>query len=228
MVPNSPFDALGSHAPGVRDLVIEVVQSRHALSADAHEAAATRYAMGFGSQWRDLLDDTRDAFQDRGYQSHKLTPAGYKIPIVDDCLVYVWRVPATADAIDGFASSKTRVNGFFTPPNLALFDFNFLDGDEPAPDDVEAAEFEHIVTAIGDTMPVVLVMVHSSPRQLHSIEWAVAELTAGKVQLHGKEVIWAPAFSLDDDAAVAVDAFDTGTPIVPAVELQKLDRPSDA
>ncbi|KFF59182.1 hypothetical protein JF66_13160 [Cryobacterium sp. MLB-32] len=228
MVPNSPAEALGSHSPGVHDLVIEVVQARHERAVEAHEAAATRYAMGFGSQWRDLLDDTRDAFKDRGYPSRKLAPGGYRIPIVNDCLVYVWRVPSAPDAVSDFASSTTRMNGFSaSPPEPALFDNSFVDGGAPTLDGVAGLEVQRLVTLLGGEMPVVLVMVRSSPRHLGSIEWAVAEFAAGKVRLHGEETIWEPELSMDE-AVADIESFDSGTPVAPAVELQEQDRPSDA
>ena len=223
MVSLSPADALGTQAPRVRDLLIEVVRSRHDRAADGHLASGSRYSMGFGSQWRDLLDDAREALADCGFQSHKLAPAGYELPVVNDCLVYVWRVPGTPGAVSQFASSPTRKNGFAAqPPDPMLFEPGF--GDESEPDDetspgAEEAKVERLVRAVGDAMPVVLVMVHSSPRQLRSLEWAVAELdeNTGKVGLHGQEAIWEPEADVDG-AASGVESFDSGTPVVPAVE----------
>lgn len=122
MVPDSPGTALGAHAVSVRDLVVEVVASRHDREAEAHQLKGSRYAMGFGSQWRDLLDDTNDALTERGYLSRKLMPAGYELPVVSDCLLYVWRVPNTPDAVSRFASSPTRRNGFVASlPDPTLF-----------------------------------------------------------------------------------------------------------
>lgn len=219
----SPADALGPHAPGVRDLLVEVVRSRHDRAAEAHLASGSRYSMGFGSQWRDLLDDTQEALADRGFQSHKLAPAGYELPVVNDSLLYVWRVPGTPDAVSQFASSPTRKNGFAAqPPDPMLFDPGFEDEpeqDDEASDEAEEAKVERLVRAVGDAMPVVLVMVHSSPRQLRSIEWAVAELdeTTDKVKLHGHEAIWEPEADVDGVPS-GVESFDSGTPVVPAVE----------
>ena len=228
MSPKSPAEALGSHYPNVHDLVIEVVQSRHERSAEAHDAAATRYDFAFGSQWRDLLDDTRDAFKDRGYPSRRLAPGGYRVPIVNNCLVYVWRVPASPDAVRDFASSTTRMNGFFSsPPEPSLFDNSFLDGSETSIAGVVGLDLEGVVKLGSGEMPVVLVMVRSSPRLLGSIDWAVAELVAGQVRLHGEETLWEPGLGLDE-AAVDVESFDSGSPVAPGIELQKLDRPSDA
>lgn len=223
MVLHSPADALGSHASGVRDLLVEVVRSRHDRAADAHLASGSRYSMGLGSQWRDLLDDAQEVLADRGFQSHKLAPAGYELPVVNDCLLYVWRVPGTPDAVSEFASSPTRKNGFAAqPPDPMLFEPGF--GDEPEPDDEasDEADVKRLVRAVGDAMPVVLVMVHSSPRQLQSVEWAVAELDegTGKVKLHGHEAIWEPETDVDG-AASDVESFDRGTPVAPVVELQK-------
>lgn len=221
MVPLSPAGALGSHAHGVRDLLVEVVRSRHDRAAEAHLASGSRYSMGFGSQWRDLLDDAKEALADRGYQSHKLSPAGYELPVVNDCLLYVWRVPGTPDAVTDFASSPTRKNGFSAqPPDPMLFEPGF--GDESdhdeASEDAEEVKVERLVRAVGGSMPVVLAMVHSSPRQLQSIEWAVAELDdTGKVKLHGHEPIWEPEVSVDAVAA-DVESFDRGTPVEPAIE----------
>jgi hypothetical protein len=169
----TPVDALGLHASTVREVVTEVVRSRHDRAAEAHLAAATRYSIGFGSQWRDLLDDAHDALVDRGFQSHKLLPAGYRLPVVNDCLVYVWRLPDSADP-SHFALSPTKKNGFNAPPHdPMLFDPSIMGGTEPVEGEAHEAEFDSVVCAVGDTMPLVLVMVQSSPRQLQSIDWAV-------------------------------------------------------
>lgn len=221
MVPFSPEEALGSHAHGVRDLLVEVVRSRHDRAAEGHLASGSRYSMGFGSQWRDLLDDAKEAMADRGYQSHKLSPAGYELPVVNDCLLYVWRVPGTPDAITDFASSPTRKNGFSAqPPDPMLFEPGFGDGSDcdEAAEDTGEPKVERLVRAVGGSMPVVLAMVHSSPRQLQSIEWAVAELDeTGKIKLHGHEPIWEPEANVDAVAS-DVEAFDRGTPVEPAIE----------
>ena len=82
-----------------------------------------------------------------------------------------------------------------------------------------------MVKAVKDVMPLVLVMVESTPRQLQSIEWAVAVLDdAGTVQLRGQETIWEPEFVVDG-AGSGVESFDSGTPVAPVVELQRQDRP---
>lgn len=225
MVSVSPADALGSHAPNVRDLLVEVVRSRHDRQAVADLVSESRYGMGFGSQWRDLLDDVQDALADRGFQSHKLAPGGYVLPVVNDSLLYVWRVPDTPDAVSKFASSPTRKNGFAAePPDPMLFEPRF--GEKPerngeTSDKPEEAKVERLVRVVDGTMLVVLVMVHSSPRQLQLIEWAVAELDdAGKVTLRGQESIWEPEL-VAADAASAFEPFDNGTHDGPAVELQR-------
>jgi len=108
MVPASPADALGPHAHRIRPLLIETARFRHDRSADAHEVSESRYATGFGAQWRDLQDDARTALKNLGYQTYPLPPAGYQLSVVNDCLVYVWRVPGHVDNISAFASSPTR------------------------------------------------------------------------------------------------------------------------
>lgn len=226
MVPSSPVDALGSYAPGLRDLVVEIVRTRHGLAAEAHQVSESRYGMGFGSQWRDLLDDAHDKVTEYGFQSHKLAPGGHRIPVVNDCLVYVWRVPDGPDAVSKFAASPTRQAGFVAlPPPAMLFEPTFTDEVQPAEEASGTSEIASMMAAVGDTMPLVLVMVWSTPRQLQSIEWAVAALDdAGKVQLRGQECIWEPEL-IADDAASDVESFDSGTPVAPVVELQKQDRP---
>ncbi|MGP9032505.1 hypothetical protein ACT17S_05465 [Glutamicibacter mysorens] len=215
MVPLSPAEALGSHASGVRDLLVEVVRSVHGRFAEAHLVSESRYAIDFGSQWRDLLGDANEALVDQGFQSHKLRPAGYKLPVVNDSLIYVWRIPDSADPGD-FASSPTKKNGFSAqPPDPTLFDPVIGD----APDESGQPGLERVVRAAGEVMPVVLVIVHSSPRQLQSIEWAVAELDekTGKVKRHGQEVMWEPEL-VEADAASAGESFDSGTPVPPGIE----------
>lgn len=220
MVSDSPADALGAHSSGVRHLLVEVIRARHDRSAEGHQASGSRYAMGFGAQWRDLLDDAQEALKGRGYQSHRLAPAGYTLPVVNDCLIYVWRVPDAPNAVPLFASGPTRKSGFAAaPPPPMLFEPRTTSDAESVDGASEDAQLEHVVRAAGDTMPLVLVMVQSSPRQLQSIDWAVAGLDqeTGVVTLHGQESIWEPELKVDD-AANDVESFDNGTPTGPTIE----------
>ena len=227
MVPNSPAQALDSHAPGLRELLVKVVRDRHERFAEAHQISGSRYAMGFGSQWRDLLDDTHEAVREFGFPSHKLVPAGYKLPVVNDCLIYVWRISENPDAVSDFASSPTRKNGFASPPpDAMLFEPSFAGQREPQVDTSDDGELEAIVRSATDTMPLVLVMIESSPRLLQSIQWAIAVLDEeGKVVLRGQESIWEPERSLDADV-LDVETFDSGAPTVPVMEVHEQKRPS--
>jgi hypothetical protein len=225
VVPDSPVDALGPHASGLRYLLVEIVRTRHDLAAEAHQVAESRYGMGFGSQWRDLLDDTRDALISRGFRSCKLVPGGQEVPVVNDSLVYVWRVPNNPNAVDEFASSPTRRNSFVTAPlDPVLWEPSLSDGQERG-DDIPEGGLGPVLSVVSDTMPLVLVMVESTPRQLQSIEWAVAGLDdAGKVELRGRETIWAPELGADGTAS-DVEPFNSGMPVTPVVGLRKQDRP---
>lgn len=230
MVLASPAHVLGSHAELIRPLVVEVVRSRHDRFAEAHEVSGSRYATGFGAQWRDLIDDMAAAAKQRGYETHKVAPAGYRLPIVNNCLIYLWRVPGHVEQASMFASSPTRRNAFAAPPpDPALFTLDFMG--EPDLDPLQQAEVTSVVDeAMARVMPLVLVVVRSSPRQLHSIEWGVAELDeeSSKVQLQGAECIWSP-----QDAALspatAVEAFDSGVPQGPSIEPRwQEETPPDA
>ena len=229
MLLDSPVGVLGAQAPGVRDLVAEVVRARHNKAAEAHQVSGSRYGLGFGSQWRDLLDDTHDALIERGFQSHKLAPGGHKVGVVNDCLVYVWRVPDDPNAMRDFASSPTRQSGFIAlPPPAMLWDGHLTEEVDPAEDASEASETASLVEAVRETMPLVLVMVWSTPRQLQSIEWAVAVLDdSGKVELRGQELLWEPE-PIADDVSSDVQAFDSGAPAGPTIEPREQNQPSDA
>lgn len=229
MLPDSPVDALGAQAPGVRDLVVDVVRSRHDKAAEAHQISKSRYGLGFGSQWRDLLDDTHDALIERGFRSHTLAPGGHNVGVVNDCLVYVWRVPDDPNAVRDFARSPTRQNGFVAPPPPAMLWEGLLpEGVEPVEDSSEAAETASMMEAVRNAMPLVLVMVWSTPRQLQSIEWAVAILDdSGRVELRGQESLWEPEL-VANDVSSDVESFDSGTPEGPTIEPRDEDRPSDA
>ncbi|MGB3763309.1 MAG: hypothetical protein WA966_08800 [Ornithinimicrobium sp.] len=226
MVPDSPADAFGSDAPGLRDLLVKIVQSRHALAAEGHLVSGSRYAMGFGSQWRDLLDDTRDALKERGFRSCNLAPGGHEIPVVNGCLVYVWRVPNNPDAVSEFAKGPTRRNGFTTSPlDPTLWEPSLSKEQEPAQNTANEGEVRPVLRAVGDRMPLVLVMVTSTPRQLQSIQWAVGVLDAeGKVELRGLEAIWEPKPAADDNTS-RVESFDSGSPVVPKVEPREQEGP---
>ena len=223
MVPDSPADALGPYAFDLRDLLVEVVQARHALAAEAHTVSESRYGMGFGSQWRDLLDDTRDALRDRGFRTCKLAPGGHEIPVVNDSLVYVWRVPHISNAVSGFASSPTRRSGFTTKPlDPTLWEPSL--SREPEPTREDTAELGPVLRAVGDTMPLVLVTVDSMPHQLLSIEWAVAVLDdEGTVELRGREAIWQWTEAADESVS-GVESFDSGVPVAPKVEPRDQDE----
>lgn len=227
MVPDSPAQALDSHAPGLRKRLIQVVCDGHKRFAEAHLVSGSRYAMGFGSQWRDLLDDTHDAVTRFGFPSYKLMPAGYKLPVVNGCLIYVWRIPEKPDALSDFASSPTRQSGFVAPPlDAMLFEPTFADEVGPKEGPAENGELERVVRSVGDTMPVVLVLIESSPRLLQSIQWAIAVLDEeSKVVLRGQEYIWETELGVDADVS-AVESFDSGAPAVPVVEMHEQERSS--
>ncbi|MEV7875548.1 hypothetical protein [Microbacterium sp. NPDC089188] len=226
MAYNSPADALGEHADMARELMVDVVRTRHESTVDGHDAAKTRFLNFFGSQWRDLLCDARDAFKERGFGSHKLTPAGYRVPIVNDALLFVTRIPEGVDVVREFASSRTRMSSFFARREPELFGNSLMDGGEEARDADELERFERLVEAAGAVMPVVLVMVHSTPRQLSSITWAVAEYRSGQVHLLGEEPIWSDDFA-GEGLDVEVESFDSGVPAAPVVALQTRDVTPD-
>lgn len=219
MIKVSPAEALGPYAHDVRALLVETIQPLHERFAEAHEISGSRYAMVFGSQWRDLLNDVKDAHKARGYTTHKLPPARYELPVVNDCLIYAWRTKDSAGSASSFASSPTRMNGFSAPlPHPTLFDPAPTSGLAPDQKSSDEAELEDALRTKG-VMSLVLVMIHSSPRQLPSIEWAVAELDeeTGKVSLHGRETIWGPELAVED-AATEGEPFDSGTPSGPMIE----------
>lgn len=223
MVSDSPADALGPQAAAVRDRMIEVVRSVHERFADAHVVSGSRYALGFGSQWRDLLDSAHDEVTKLGFQSHRLNPGGHKLPVVNGCLVYVWRVPDNPNAVSRFAASPTRQSGFAAPlPPAMLFEPAIIEEAEPV-EGLDAAGTATMLDAVQEAMPLVLVMVWSTPRRLQSVEWAVAVLDDdGKVTLRGQECIWEPEPELvAAGAAPEVESFDSGTPVRPVVELQE-------
>lgn len=203
MVPKSPAHALRTHADGVRELVIDVVRSVHDRYAAAHLASGSKYGMVFGSQWRDLLDEAADALTGRGFESYRLPPGGHRVGIVNECLVYVWRVPEDPNATANFASSPTRQNGFGAPPPPAMLwepaSGEDVDAPESSADSDDTDSTATVLAAVGGPMPVVLVMVRSVPWSLQKIEWAIAELDAdGKVQLRGQDSIWEPELVVDD------------------------------
>lgn len=229
MVLNSPTHALGGQADGVRDLMINVVRTLHDRFAEAHRVSESKYAMGFGSQWRDLLDEAHNALTECGFESYKLPPGGHKVGIVNGCLIYVWRVPEDPNAIANFASSPTRQNGFAAPiPPAGLWDPSLDENVDPIETSSDVREKEStatLMTAVGDPMPMVLVMVHSVPRQLQSIEWAVADLdTEGKVQLRGRDTIWEPE-PVAGDVTSEVESFDQGEPVTPDLEPRTQEWP---
>lgn len=223
--PASAAEALGRHADTAGDLIVETVRSLHERFAEAHLVSRSRYGNAFGAQWRDLLDDVADAFQLNGYRTHRLMPAGYKLPVVNDRLVYVWRVPESSRGIEAFASSPTRVNSFMIP-RLPPMLFDTVPGESDTDDgDVDpqtSALTDAFQEAAERSMPLVLVAVHSSPLQLRLIEWGVAELNpdSGEVTLHGRTALWT-AEPKTQAAATDVAAFDSGVPAPPVLEPRK-------
>ena len=155
-----------------------------------------------------------------------MAPGGHKVGVANDCLVYVWRVPDDPDAVRDFASSPTRQSGFTAqPPPAMLWEGDLPEQAGPAEEVAAAAQTASILEAVRDTMPLVLVMVWSTPRQLQSVEWAVAVLDdSGKVELRGQEPLWEPE-PVADDVPSDVESFDSGVPGGPIVERREQDRP---
>jgi hypothetical protein len=114
------------------------------------------------------------------------------------------------------------MNGFAVePPHPTLFDPLF-GTEQPVTDTPD--QLELTVRSVGDKMPLVLVMVSSTPRQLQSVAWAIATLDdEGKVQLRGQERIWEPEV-IEDDVTHARESFASGTPAEPVVELRQQEQ----
>jgi hypothetical protein len=224
MIPDSPADALGPYAATVSEIIVDVVRTRHGYAADAHQAAHTRNTRGYSTLWQDLLVDVQEAFVDRGHDLHRLAPAGHKVPIVNGCIVYVWRVPTSGDPVH-FAASPTKMACFNAPfPEPTLFGPDLMGPStltalQPGSEPEQSADMEAVMSAVDGKMPVVLVKVYSSPRQLQAIDWAVAELDreTGEVSYRGEETIWRAEPATESDTS-DVESFAAGTPVEPVVE----------
>lgn len=222
MISGSPGDVLGPRAADAQKALVDIVRRVHDRFAESHLVSGSRFSMGFGTQWRDLLAEAHEEFAKHGFESHKLVPAGYRLPIVNGCLLYVWRKPDSADA-DAFAGSLTKKNSFnVRPPDPALLEPDFGGAFTTEAAEPEEPKLEGVVRAARDVMPLIVIIVHSSPWQLQSIEWAVAELDeeSGAVKYHGQEAIWVPEAAAAD-AAVGGESFDSGIPAAPAVQPRK-------
>lgn len=70
------------------------------------------------------------------------------------------------------------------------------------------------MSAADGKMPVVLVKVCSSPRQMQAIDWAVAEPDGetSEVSCRGEETIWPAEPAIESD----VESLAAGTPAEPA------------
>lgn len=229
MEPLTPSDALGAQAESARALAVETVLEVHRNFSAAHEVSQSVSTAGFGTQWRDLLFRTLAAFKARGYPTYELEPGHQKLPIVNRSLIYPWRIPVGRDAIAHFASGPTRLSALSAPePPITLFDtgFDALDGDvdeseSSADSSDEVASV--VAAAAAKTMPLVLVLISSSPGNLRSISWAIATLNGdtGEVELSGLEEIWVPE-ALAVPEIADIEPFDSGLPPVPPVEPNEL------
>ncbi|PYF96393.1 hypothetical protein SAMN05216184_11953 [Georgenia satyanarayanai] len=230
MPQTSPIQVLDTHADEVRSFVVHRVLDVHDRFADAHQMSGTNYGYVFGGQWRDLLDAVRKAATDRGYRTYSLPPGGQRLPVINGCLLYAWRVPDSARTVSSFASSPTRRSGFTAPPlDPMLFEPGFTGEAEELGDWLDDLELKGVVGEAQAVMPLVLVMVRSTPRRLQSIDWAVAELEVDRreVILHGLETIWEPE-PIDGALTASVDSFDSGTPTGPKIEPQEEANRPDA
>lgn len=228
MNPQSPDEALGGHAEIARQLVVDLVRTRHDLAAEAHAITQSRSAAGFATQWRDLLNDAESAFKAKGHRLHTLRPGGYRVPVVNGALVYVWRVRDTAEAVAHFPSSPTRLGAFDVPsPDPTLFDGVFTE-EFAVVDPDDDSRVEALQAAVREALPVVVVLVWSTPRQLRLIEWALGKVDAeGNMELLGREALWRPEQVTVVEQA-SVDAFDSGAPEVPVVAIRAVPGTSDA
>lgn len=231
MTQTSPAEALGTHATEVRSVVVDQVGAVHDRFADAHRRSGTSYGYVFGGQWRDLLDAVRKTATARGYRTHSLPPGGQRLPVINDCLLYTWRVPDSARTVSSFASSPTRRNCFAAPPlDPMLFEPGFSGEPEQITSWLDDPELKGVVDAAeAVVMPLVLVMVNSTPRGLQSIDWAVAEFEkeTREVTLHGRETIWESEPSLGT-LTTNLESFDSGIPTGPKVEPQEEANRPDA
>jgi len=221
MIPASPAEALGRHTDVVRSFVVDPIVDLHKRFAHAHEVSGTEHGDLFGAQWRDLLKAVAGEAASRGYRTRRVPPGGNRLPVVNNCLLHPWRLPGSARSVSNFASSSTRKNSFAAPMvDDVLFEPGYDGESEETPSWLKNIELRHLTEgATTLVMPLVLVMVHSTPHQLRAIEWAVAEYDreSDEVQLHGQETIWEPE-PVAEETDGAVESFDSGVPAGPQLE----------
>jgi len=218
----TPAEALGEYYDVVCAVVVDLVRARTNNMIEANAPANSRYGMAFGSQWRDLLADSVDAFNARGFPIEKLAPAGYEVPVVNGCLVYVCRKP-NGRSKAAFASSATRRGGLDLVTDSQ---YRLEYEDQIEFDELRSTDLNEMVRRAPRSMPFVVVYVESSPNGLSSIVLAVLTLNPdGTTQFNHEEEILGVAEVTDAGATTTVVAFDSGAPVKPLIEPRPTEGP---
>lgn len=220
----TPTDLLGQNAEWVKQMLVSVMRKNHNQFASAQEESRSRHALVYGAGWRDLTDEVAQVFKQAGFHTHRIKPAGYEIPIVNECLIYAWRKPEST-RLSAFASSQTK-RGLFDVPNWqqALFE------PKTGRDDTdyryeEELEIKDLLTNVNRNRPVIVVIRESTPQSLQSICWAIAEFDADEreVNYRGWETLWSPDLA-HEELDLNEESFDSGLPESPLVEPRKEGR----
>jgi hypothetical protein len=165
------YGIFGERAEELGDVIVESVRDTHERHAVAQNTINPKSQLAYGgSIWAELPNNlcraVRRAFLDASPQ--KYPRARYSVPVLNDCLLYVWR-PRGGQSPDeaSFFTSSLREDLF--------------DGDgvrEPTLFDVDDVETESADELAGilreaenEQRQVVLIAVTARSEGLHSIEW---------------------------------------------------------
>ncbi|TQF65312.1 hypothetical protein FK531_22100 [Rhodococcus spelaei] len=225
-----PQAIFGDRVARLREVVVESVRETHDRHAAAQNTINPKSQLAYGgSIWAELPNNlctaVRQEFLDTTVT--KYPRARYSLPVLNDCIVYVWR-PAGGQSPDEapFFTSSLRADLFDADVlrQPTLFETHVVDPEG------DLSDLEEVVTeADAEQRQVVLIAVTARSERLHVIEWG--QVKRGKdsqLDWIGRESI----FSFEEEnyrpVPVSTHTFADGQPpaaiVTPRIEATNSDE----
>lgn len=199
----------GQETELLKSKLVDVIVAAHNRHVEAQDVSGQPGQSVYAQLWRALPAVCTEAVTTQWASVETVQPgrAGYRLPVLQDTVIFPWRPPHGGDpTITPFISSPSRAELFTLKPNAqAMLDLDGVEHDG-SDSDLEEALHEVVELAAERHLRVVMVTVESDASRLRRITWGVVEpaIDDSTVCFSGIETLL-----IGDDAALDLPAIGT-------------------
>lgn len=216
-------EALTTFGPRTRRLqetVLKSILNTHDQHAAGQQLMDPKGRRGYGgSIWVKLPNNVCNAVQESFLDTSVWHDgrAGYSLPVLDGCVLYVWRTPGgkpESEVLFLTSDIRARLVDGVSAPQKTLFEGHLSATGSTEVSESEVMEAQEIALKVSnDGLRLILIVVESTPERLHRVKWGeVTRDKTGDLMWLSEDVIYAAEDQRGRPSQVHEHTFADGAP----------------